>query len=102
MSPAKRKPKTERQVHDFWARHSLTSQLRDAQAVDEAIQLEPELAHRILERTRKKLIALRLEQWQLQRAKAIAAQRHVPYQHLLRYWISQGLKAEAAGRPLSP
>ena len=102
MSPARRRPKTERAVHDFWARHSLDSQLSDAQKVDEAIQLEPELAHRIQERTKKKLIALRLERWQLHRAKAIAAQRHVPYQHLLRYWISQGLKAEASAKPISP
>jgi predicted DNA binding CopG/RHH family protein len=100
MSPAKRRAKTEMQVHDFWAKHSLDSQLSDVQEVDQAIQLEPELAHRIQERTKKKLIALRLEQWQLQRAKAIADQRHVPYQHLLRYWISQGLKAEAAARRL--
>ena len=48
----------------------------------------------------KKLIALRLEQWQFQRTKAIAAQRHVPYQNLLRCWIPQGLKAEAAAHPL--
>ena len=66
--------------------------------IDEQIQLDPALAYKIRERTKKKLIALRLELWQLKGAKALAARKHIPYQHLLRYWISQGLRQEALNR----
>lgn len=90
--------KTEREVHEFWSKHDLTDCLQDAEEVDEKIQLDPGLAHSIRERTKKKMIALRLEMWQLERTKAIASKRHIPYQHLLRFWISQGLKAEAYAR----
>jgi predicted DNA binding CopG/RHH family protein len=99
MKSAKKSPRLrrERAVHDYWARHSLADQLKDTHEIDEKIQLDPELARKIAERTKKKMIALRLEQWQLQRTKAIAARKRIPYQHLLRYWITQGLKQEAAG-----
>ena len=98
MKLKKRLPhlKTQTDVHEFWSRHSLSDYIQDIKEVDEKIQLNPELAQKIGERTKKKLIALRLEKWQLQRTKAIAAKRHIPYQHLLRYWISQGLRQEAA------
>jgi predicted DNA binding CopG/RHH family protein len=99
MKPAKRSSRlrSERAVDAYWSRHSLTERLKDFKEIDEKIQLAPELARRIAERSKKKMIALRLELWQLQRTKAIAAKRRIPYQHLLRYWITQGLKHEAAG-----
>jgi predicted DNA binding CopG/RHH family protein len=99
MKSAKKLPRlrSERAVHNYWARHSLTEHLKDTEEIDEKIQLDPELARKIAERSKKKMIALRLEQWQLQRTKAIAARRRIPYQHLLRYWITQGLKHEASG-----
>jgi len=87
----------ERAIDAYWSRHSLVNHLRHSEEIDEKIQLAPELARRIAERSKKKMIALRLELWQLQRTKAIAAKRRIPYQHLLRYWITQGLKHEAAG-----
>lgn len=90
--------KTEEEVHRFWSGHSFTDYLSDAEEVDEKIQLNPELAYKIRERTKKKLIALRLEMWQLRGAREIAARRHIPYQHLLRFWISQGLKQEALSK----
>lgn len=98
MKSVKRSSRLRREnaIHDYWARHSLTDQPKDFKAIDEKIQLDPELARKIAERSKKKMISLRLEQWQLQRTKAIAARKHIPYQHLLRYWITQGLKQEAA------
>ncbi len=94
----KRLPKLrdEKTVHAFWSKHSVTEFPADMEALDEKIQLAPELASRIQERMKKKMIALRLELWQLKRTKEIAAKKHLPYQHLLRFWISQGLKREAA------
>lgn len=88
--------KTEREEREFWDTHSLADYIDDMERVDEEIQVAPELARKIIERSKKKMIAIRLEHWQLQRTKAIAAKRRVPYQHLLRDWISQGLKREAA------
>ncbi len=88
--------KTEQEIHDFWSTHELADYIQDMEIVDEKIQMAPELARKIMERSKKKMIALRLELWQLKRAKAVAAKRHIPYQHLLRFYISQGLKAEAA------
>ena len=90
--------KTEMEVHEFWSKHDLTEYLHEMEELDEKIQLDPGLAHRIRERTNKKMIALRLERWQLERAKAIAHKRHIPYQHLLRFWISQGLRLEASSQ----
>src|SRR5882762_4155419 len=87
------KLKTDEEVDRFWSRHSLVD--FEHEEIDEKIQLDPELAHKIRERTKKKLIALRLEKWQHERTKAIAARQHIPYQHLLRYWISQGLRQAA-------
>lgn len=98
MSSTKKASRSRREkvVHDYWSRRSFSDEVKDTEAIDAKIQLDPELARRIAERTKKKMIALRLEQWQLQRTKAIAARRGIPYQHLLRYWIAQGLKQEAA------
>lgn len=90
--------KTETEAHEFWSKHNLTDYLHEAEEVDEKIQLDPGLAHRIRERTKKKMIALRLEKWQLKRTKALACKMQIPYQHLLRFWISQGLRQEASGR----
>ena len=90
--------KTEKEVHKFWSKHDLTDYLHEADELDEKIQLDPGLAHRIRERTKKKMIALRLERWQMERAKAIVRKRHIPYQHLLRFWISHGLRQEASGK----
>jgi predicted DNA binding CopG/RHH family protein len=78
------------------ARYSLADQLKDAEEIDAQIQLDPELVRKIAERTKKKMIVLRLEQRQLQRTKAPVARRRIPYQHLLRYWVTQGLKQEAS------
>lgn len=87
--------RTEKEAHEFWAKHDLTDYLHEMEEVDEKIQLDPGMAQSIRERTKKKMICLRLEMWQLERTKAIAGKRHVPYQHLLRFWISQGLRQEA-------
>lgn len=90
---------TEEEIREFWDKNSVVDYLDDLEVVDEKIQVAPELARRIAERSKKKMIAIRLEHWQLQRTKAIAAKRHVPYQHLLRHWITEGLKREATHHP---
>lgn len=87
--------KTEEEVHRFWSTHSLTDYLDDTEAVDEVIELSPELARKIRERSRKRLLTIRLEEWRIKRAKEIAHRKGIPYQQLLREWISRGLRADS-------
>ena len=56
----------------FWETHSLAPYADDLAAVDEAFALSPSLSRRIRERLKKRLVALRLEEWQIACAKAIA------------------------------
>lgn len=93
--------KTEKEIDRFWSTHDLTDYLGDTEKVDEVLVLAPELARRIRERSRKRLLTLRLEEWRIVRAKAIARAKGVPYQRLLREWISRGMASEtvAGKRP---
>jgi predicted DNA binding CopG/RHH family protein len=86
--------KTEAEIDRFWSTHSLTDYLGDTQDVDEVLVLAPELARRIRERSRKRLLTIRLEEWRITRAKAIARAKGVPYQRLLRDWIARGMASE--------
>jgi predicted DNA binding CopG/RHH family protein len=87
--------KTEEDVHRFWSTHSLTDYLDDTEAVDEVIELSPELARKIRERSRKRLLTIRLEEWRIKRAKEIARKKGIPYQQLLREWIGRGMSADS-------
>lgn len=88
--------KTEEEIDRFWSTHSLTDVLGDTDEVDEVLLLAPGLARRIRERSRKRLLTLRLEEWRIDRAKAIARAKGVPYQRLIREWISRGMASETA------
>lgn len=90
--------KTEEEIDRFWSKHSLADVLEDTEAVDEVIELSPELARKIRERSRKRLLTIRLEQWRVERAKKIARASGVPYQQLLREWISRGIRSEGSKR----
>ena len=57
-------------------------------------RLAPELAEKIRERAKKRLIALRLPEWQIEGAWRIARRKKVPYQALMRAWIGEGLRQE--------
>ena len=76
----------------FWATRDLADFLDGTEAIDETIELAPHLERRIRERTRKKLLTIRLEAWRIERAKRIAKKMGVPYQTLIRTWISEGIK----------
>lgn len=68
------------------------------QQVDEVIALPPALARRIQERMKKRMLAIRLEEWQIARAKEIARKKGVPYQQLMREWISRGIRQESSSK----
>lgn len=101
MKKTRRVPelKTEEDVHRFWSTHSLADYLDDTEAVDVVIRLAPALARRIRERSRKRLLTIRLEEWRIARAKEIARAKGVPYQQLLREWISRGLSSDRTPKP---
>ena len=61
---------------------------------DQALTLAPELAEGIRERAKKRLIAIRLPQWQIDGARELARRKKVPYQALMRGWIGEGLRHE--------
>ena len=82
----------------FMETHDMASYLEQMEDVDEVIELAPALARRIRERMRKRMLAIRLEEWQITRAKEIAQRKHVPYQQLMREWITRGIHAERAKR----
>lgn len=92
----KRLPKFKTHAEEirFFETHDMAPYWDQLQEVDEVIELAPALERRIRERMKKRLVAIRLEEWQIGRAKEIARKKGLPYQRLLRDWISQGLRAE--------
>ncbi|MBI4564592.1 MAG: hypothetical protein HY716_07875 [Planctomycetes bacterium] len=67
--------KTEEEIDRFWSTRSLTDYLEDTEAVDDVIELAPALARKIRERSRKRLLTIRLEEWRIRRAKEIARRK---------------------------
>lgn len=78
----------------FVERHDLVPHLKEMELVDQTLALAPQLVERIRERAKKRLIALRLPEWQIESARKIAKRKRVPYQALMRAWIGEGLKHE--------
>lgn len=84
---------TEKQEAEFWSTHDSTDYWEEFQEVDEPIELDPELARAIDRRSkRKQLISLRLENWQVRLAKAMAARSGIPYHTIIRSWITAGIR----------
>ncbi|MBI2899412.1 MAG: hypothetical protein HYY17_04460 [Planctomycetes bacterium] len=78
----------------FFERHDMAAYWDQLEDVDAVIELSPALERRIRERMKKRLLAIRLENWQIARAKEIARKKGVPYQQLMREWISRGIRSE--------
>ena len=91
--------KTREEEARFFDTHDMGPYLDQMEDVTDKIELHPDLIRRIRERFRKHLMAIRLEQWQILRAKEIAKRKGVPYQRLMREWISEGIRREnSAGK----
>ena len=84
--------KTTEEEAKFWDSHSLKNYIHEFEPadVDELFLSNADWHRMIQERTKKKLISLRLAQWEIERSKQIAKKRKVPYQILLRQWIDAG------------
>lgn len=59
--------------------------------VEDDLQIDPELEARIRARRKMRPVTLRLNDWMLEAAKDQAFKLGVPYQTLMRMWISIGI-----------
>lgn len=85
--------RTEEEEARFWDEHDSTEFIEDLEQVE--IELAPELEEEILsKRELKKPITLRLEPSQIDAVKKIAVKKGLPYQTLIRLWISERIRKE--------
>ena len=85
--------KSDREAADFWATHDAADYIDALKPA--RLALAPALQRRIKARAkRKKLVTLRLEIDQIAAAKAVALRKSIPYQTLIRMWISEALVRE--------
>ena len=85
--------KTEEEEARFWDEHDSTEFIEDFEPVD--IALSPELEEEILnKRELKKPVTLRLAPNQIDAVKKIAGKKGLPYQTLIRMWITERIKTE--------
>jgi len=92
--------KSEKEEAEFWDSRSSADVWDELEEAD--IKPTPELKASIKERSqsRLKMVSLRLREEQIQAVKAIAAEKDIPYQTLLRSWISQAIRAERPANSL--
>ena len=90
---AKKVPKfrTEEEEALFWDEHDSTEFIEDFEPIE--IELSNELEDGILsKRELKKPITLRLEPNQIDAVKKIACKKGLPYQTLIRLWITERIR----------
>jgi predicted DNA binding CopG/RHH family protein len=90
--------KSREEFAHFWDTHSLADYLNDTEKVDQIFVLAPQLAKTIKERSKKRMVALRLPEWHITRAKNLAKKLHVPYQSIVRRWVETGIVAEQSSK----
>ena len=96
--------KTNEEFGRFFETHSPLDYLHEFkfERVDAGMALAPELAEKIRLRAKKRLLALRLPEYQIAQAKKVAKKRKVPYQALMRRWIGDGLARELKNPGCTP
>jgi len=85
---------SEEEMAEFFDRHSFAEAMEKGLFEPDEVELTPELAAKIRERSKTKRITLRLRVSQVEAAKAIARQKEIPYQTLMRSWIAEGIRRE--------
>ena len=85
---------SEKEEAEFWDTHNSLDYIESDEQVE--IELAPELAAKIRERSRTKRVTLRLRVSQIEAAKEIARKKDIPYQTLMRSWIAEGIRREQA------
>ncbi len=86
--------KTDEEFARFFETHDMDPYFDSMERVDSSFLLAPELVEKIRQRAKKRLIALRLPEWQISGARRVAKRRKIPYQALMRNWIGEGLSRE--------
>ena len=85
--------KTEEEEARFWDEHDSIEFIEEFEPVE--IKVSPELEEKIMNRRElKKPITLRLEPKQIDTVKKIAIMKGLPYQTLIRMWITERIKTE--------
>ena len=77
---------SEQEEAEFWDTHSITDYLDELTPVDVTV---------VDARPRKEQISLRLDRETITRLKALARQRGIGYQTLIRMWVMERLNQEA-------
>jgi predicted DNA binding CopG/RHH family protein len=85
--------KSEEEEIEFWKTHSLVDILDELPEVK--VEISGELRKRIEDHKKKKLLTLRLDPAQIDKAKEIAIKKGVGYLTLMRNWIQQGIERES-------
>lgn len=85
--------KSAREEAEFWETHDFADYWDDTEEVE--MKVARKLIDKVQAKRRKRLISLRLAEWQIEKAKKIAANKKMPYQALLRSWINEGLRENA-------
>ncbi len=91
--------KTDEEFGRFVESHDMAPYLEGMEPVDQML-LDPKLAQRIRERSKKRLVTLRLPVWQVDTAKRIAKRQNQPYQRVLQTWVGEGLNKEIRSGPI--
>ena len=77
----------------FWDTHDSIEYLDEFKSVE--IEVVPELEESILaKRELKKPVTLRLDPAQIENVKRIASRKGLPYQTLIRMWITEAIQQE--------
>lgn len=90
----KKRVSNEAQIAKYYDRHDVLKEIGD-EAVE--MSLKTELRKSILSgKRRRKLtnISLKIDPLQIQAIKKVAAMKSIPYQTLIRHWLSQNIKRE--------
>lgn len=95
MAKSAPKFKSEKEEAEFWDAHNSLDYLESDEPVK--IELDPELAAKIRERSKTKRVTLRLRLSQIEDAKWIAREKDIPYQTLIRSWVAEAIKREKGG-----
>ncbi|MGB7291105.1 MAG: CopG family antitoxin [Thermodesulfobacteriota bacterium] len=84
--------KSEDEEIEFWETHSMIDIIDKLPEVK--VEISGELKKRMEEHKNKKLLTLRLDPAQIDKAKEIAIKKGMGYLTLMRHWIQQGIERE--------
>ena len=82
------------EISDYYDEHGILNELEDEEI---EISLEERLKDNIISGKRKHLlqnISIKIDPYQILAIKKIATMKSIPYQTLIRHWLSQSIKQE--------